>query len=164
MTEGEWRGGRGVTGREGLTRNMEIRLTTLPMTWRLWSQRIDVSQVVGRTKFFFPCRRRRRRQIPHLPNPINVGLIASNRLSGRGRGRPGTWRGRGPRAGIEGGRPTCPANLSRGGRRGEERQNGTITDHNCVKPLFSRRARGGGAGGRGQSPGPRCALRPPSSV
>ena len=99
-----------MTGREGLTRNMEIRLTTLPMTWRLRSQRIDVSQVVGRTKFFFACRRRRRRQIPHLPNPINVGLIASNRLSGRG--RPGTWRGRGPRAGIEGGRPTCPVDLS----------------------------------------------------
>ena len=111
-----------MTGREGLTRNMEIRLTTLPMTWRLWSQRIDVSQVVGRTKFFFPCRRRRR-QIPHLPNPINVGLIASNRLSGRG--RPGTWRGRGPRAGIEGGRPTCPVDLSRR-ERAEGREGGEV--------------------------------------
>ena len=50
----------------------------------------DGRQVVGRTKFFFPWRRRRRRQIPHLPNPINVGLIASNRLSGRGRGHRGT--------------------------------------------------------------------------
>ena len=107
-----------MTGREGLTRNMEIRLTTLPMTWRLRSQRIDVSQVVGRTKFFFPCRRR---QIPHLPNPINVGLIASNRLSGRG--RPGTWRG--PRADSEGGRPTCPVDLSRR-ERTEGREGGEV--------------------------------------
>ena len=34
----------------------------------------------------FPCRPRR--QIPYLPNPINVGLIASNRLSGRPSVRP----------------------------------------------------------------------------
>ena len=149
-----------MTGREGLTRNMEIRLTTLPMTWRLWSQRIDVrsSDVDGQS-----CRRRR--QIPHLPNPINVGLIASNRLSGRG--RPGTWRGRGPRAGTrEAGRPalsTCRGEREpRGGRRGEESQNGTITDHNCVKPLFSRRARGRG---RGRPwPVPRSPLRTSTSV
>ena len=43
-----------MTGREGLTRNMEIRLTTLPMTWRLWSQRIDVrsSDVDGQSFSF----------------------------------------------------------------------------------------------------------------
>ena len=43
----------------------------------------------GRSNF-----RCRRRQIPYLPNPINVELIASNRLSGRPRPsvRPGTWR------------------------------------------------------------------------
>ena len=41
-----------MTGREGLTRNMEIRLTTLPMTWRLRSQRIDVRSSDGQSFSF----------------------------------------------------------------------------------------------------------------
>ena len=45
-------------------------------------ERTDVSRSTsGRSSF--PCRPRR--QIPYLPNPINVELIASNRLSVRPR-------------------------------------------------------------------------------
>ena len=75
-----------VTGREA---RREVRDGGGPLDDDDDNDEQALKRTDGRSNF-----RCRRRQIPYLPNPINVELIASNRLSGRPRPsvRPGTWR------------------------------------------------------------------------